>query len=110
MKLTITYIELKGPFDFFILSKKALHIIRQLRSTKCKEFKKKGIWKKHYTMTLWDNENDLREFASSGAHLSAMKTSGEIAKEIRTLTIEANELKGWKEAQLLLKDARVIRY
>ena len=82
MKATITSIELKGPLRFFALSKQAMHIIRQLKATKCREFKKKGIWTKHYTMTLWNNEDELKEFAKSGTHLKAMKNGHKIAKEI----------------------------
>lgn len=110
MKATITSIELKGPFKFFLLSAKALHIIRQLKTTNCKEFKKRGLWTTHYTMTLWNNEEELQAFASSGAHLAAMKDSKKIAKEIRTLTIDAAVLPNWKEAKELLKGAKVVRY
>lgn len=89
MKVTIASIELKGSIKFFALSANALRILRQLRSTNCKEFKKRGFWTKHYTMHLWNNERELEDFARSGAHLQAMKDSKQIAKEIRTLTIDA---------------------
>ena len=110
MKATITSIELKGPFQFFALSAQALKIIKQLRSTNCKDFKKKGIWTKHYTMTLWNNEDELKAFATSGAHLDAMKSSKQIAKEIRTITIETDALPTWKEAIKRLEDAKVYTY
>lgn len=110
MKATITSIELKGPLKFFALSAKALEIIKQLKSTNYKDFKKKGIWNKHYTMTLWNNENDLKEFAKSGAHLDAMKKSKSIAKEIRTITVETDSLPTWKEAIKLLENAKVLKY
>lgn len=106
MKATITSIELKHPFNFFAFSAKALHIVRQLKTTNCKEFKKKGIWTKHYTMTLWNNEDELKAFAKSGAHLEAMKKSKVIAKEIRTITIDAEKLPSWTEAKELLKNAK----
>ncbi len=41
MKVTITYLELKGPLKFFALSVKALRIVKQLKATNCREFKKK---------------------------------------------------------------------
>jgi len=102
MKVTITSIELKNPFKFFVLSAKALKINNQLKATNCKVYRKKGFWTKHYTMTLWASENDFKDFAHSGAHLQAMRQSGEIAKEIRTLTIDADALPNWKEAKSLL--------
>ena len=110
MKATITSIELKGPLTFFALSSQALKITRQLKSSNYREFKKSGFWTKHYTMTLWRSENDLKEFARSGAHLEAMKTSQKIAKEIRTLTIDAESLPSWAEAKKLLENGKVINY
>lgn len=110
MKATITSIELKGPLKFFALSASALRIVKQLKSTNCKDFKKRGFWNKHYTMTLWNTDAELKEFAKSGAHLEAMKRSKQIAKEIRTITIEADALPSWKEAKRLLERAQVFRY
>lgn len=110
MKATITSIELKGPLKFFALSTRALKIVRQLKKTDCKQFKKQGIWTKHYTMSLWNSEEEMKSFAYSGAHLEIMKTSKEIAKEIRTITIDAEQLPNWKEAKRLLKGGKVIKY
>lgn len=110
MKATITSIELKGPLYFFALSSSALKIIKQLKATNYREFKKRGIWTKHYTMTLWNNESELKEFAKSGAHLDAMKISKNIAKEIRTITIETDSLPSWEEAKKLLEKAKVISF
>ena len=110
MKATITSIELKGPFQFFALSASAFRILKQLKSTNYKDFKKRGIWTKHYTMTLWNSEEELKAFSNSGAHLEAMKKSGKIAKEIRTITIGAEVLPSWKEAKRLLENARVMKF
>lgn len=110
MKATITSIELRGPFKFFALSATALNILRQLRATNYKDFRKKGVWTTHYTMTLWNTEEELKEFARSGAHLEAMKNSGKIAKEIRTITIDAKELPDWSAAKKLLERGKVIKF
>lgn len=111
MKLTITSLELRSPLRFFALSMYAMNIMKQLRASGCVKMKKSGIWTKHYTMSLWRNEADLKAFARSGAHLEAMKKSASLAREIRTLTIDADTLPGWKEAKALLKErGRVIKY
>lgn len=65
---------------------------------------------KHYTMTLWESEQDLKLFASSGAHLDAMKSSKEIAREIRTITIDADKLPNWKEAEKLLEKGTSVKF
>jgi len=110
MIASITSIELNGPLKFFALSRSALKIIRQLRTTKCVKFKKQGIWTKHYTMSLWNSEEEMVAFARMGAHLEAMKRSKDIAKEIRIITIETEQLPSWKEAKRLLENGKVIQY
>ncbi|RZS96947.1 DUF3291 domain-containing protein [Cecembia calidifontis] len=110
MKATITSIQLKGPFQFFALSAKAYDIIKQLKTTNYKDFKKRGVWTKHYTMTLWHSEEELKAFSNSGAHLEAMKKSREIAREIRTITIDAEVLPSWREAKKLLEKAKVMKF
>lgn len=110
MKATITSIELKGPFKYFMLSALAWKIMKQLKATDYADFKKKGIWAKHYTMTLWPSEEAMKRFASSGAHKEAMRSSGSIAKEIRTITIEVDELPKWSVATKLLSKGKIIRF
>ena len=110
MKITITFIELKGPLKFFALSANSMRVVAQLRATNCKDFRSKGFWTKHYTMTLWNSEEELKEFARSGAHKEAMKISGKMAKEIRTLTIDADKMPSWTEAKELLQKAKVTRF
>ena len=110
MKATITSIKLKTIFKFFPLSIYALNIVKQLKATNCLEFKKQGIWTLHYTMTLWENEEQLKDFARSGAHLKAMKDSATIAKEIRTITIDADKLPDWKTAKELLSKSKPYKF
>lgn len=81
-----------------------MKILPQLKQANCKAFKKQGKWINHYTMTLWQNADAITTFARSGAHLEAMKKSAEMAKEIRTLTIDADQLIDWKTAKKLLKE------
>lgn len=110
MKATITSITLKSPLKFFALSAMALNITKQLKKTNYKAYRKKGFWTRHYTMTLWANENDLKDFARSGAHLQAMKKSGAIAKEVKTITIDTDTLPGWQEAKELLENGEVHKF
>jgi hypothetical protein len=61
-------------------------------------------------MTLWNNESELKDFAKSGAHLDAMKKSKDIAKEIRTMTIDTDTLPTWDEAKRLLENGKVFKF
>lgn len=110
MKLTITYLELKSPFLFFKLSQSALYITLQVRKSNCLGMKKTGVWTKHYTMTLWPDEKSLKDFSKSGAHLKAMRDSGKLAKEIRTLTIDADQFPDWNEAKKMLEKVKPLRF
>ena len=110
MIVSITYIELKGPHRFFLLSWMALKIIRQLKPLNCKAFKKKGWWTKHYTMTLWNDESEMINFVASPPHAEAMKMSAKIAREIRTATYQADALPSWEEARVLVNKGKVQLY
>lgn len=111
MLLTITSIHLRSPFHFFGLSYNALKIIKQLSTTNCKAKKTIGFWTKHYTMTLWENEEQMKDFARNGAHLEAMKLSPKIANEIRTLTIESDVMPNWKTAKhMLLEKGQIFSF
>lgn len=113
MIISITSIELKGLFKFFSLSHKAMFIRKQLKSSPCRKLKTKGLGKKHYTMSMWENEEQMRSFAHSGAHMTAMKTAKEIAKEIRVLTYDGEGFPTWENAKVLLENdtrTKIFRY
>ncbi|MCX2743215.1 hypothetical protein OO013_05025 [Mangrovivirga sp. M17] len=61
-------------------------------------------------MTQWEKESDMRGFAKNGSHLNAMKNNKNIAREIRTITIETDKLPTWKEAKLLLSSGKALKY
>ena len=110
MIATITSIALKSPFNYFVLSFRAWKIMKQLKTANHIDFRKRGVWTKHYTMTLWQSENEMKKFAKSGDHKEATHNSRRIAKEIRTITIDAKELPSWPIAKQLLAKGKVITF
>lgn len=110
MKVSITSIELRTPFKFFALSYAAMKIIKQLKKTKCLKYKSRGFWTKHYTMSLWSSQDEINQFYRSGDHFSSMKKSRKIAREIRTITVEMQDLPDWKTALSCLENGKIIRY
>lgn len=110
MYITITSLELKGPSHFFKFAGMAMKVTRQLKANDgFVQFKKTGFWTVHYTMSLWETEKDLKNFARSGAHLEAMKRYREVAREIRTLTLAADKLPNWSMAkEMLVRNGKVI--
>ena len=110
MILVVTCIKLKSPLHFFALANNARLILNQLKKTQYAGFKKKGFWTTHYTISLWNNESDMKAFASSGAHLKAMQQSAKIAKEIRTATVNYTEMPSWEVALKLLENGKVFLY
>ena len=68
-----------------------------------------GYW--HYTLTVWESEQDMKNFARSGEHAEAMKSSRKIATEVRSFTFEADEIPKWSEAkELLFSKGRVTEF
>lgn len=58
----------------------------------------------HYTISAWETEDDLKQFAYRGnKHTSAMKKSSRIASEIMTYTYLSDNFPDWKTALPLLK-------
>jgi hypothetical protein len=111
MIAVITFIHLKSPFKFFSLSYNAMHIVLQLRKTNYLKYKSTGFWTKHYTLSLWDNVQDMKNFARSGAHLEAMKKSAKIAKEIRTAVVHVEAVPTWQEAKAKVQaEGRIVNF
>ena len=106
MIITITSIRLKSIWKFFKLSLFALQNTKQLHKSKgMLKFKKTGLGRLHYTLTVWETEDDLKTFAyGNGSHKQFMSRSKEIASEIGTYTFESNEIPDWKTAKKLLSE------
>jgi hypothetical protein len=105
MFISITSIELKSIWHFFKLSRLALGItIQTKKSAGFKHFKKTGLGRLHYTLTVWESKEDMHNFYKNGAHLNGMKQAASIAKEIGSYSYEAEKLPDWKTAKSLLKE------
>jgi hypothetical protein len=101
MILSITKIELisySKLIPFFNLNGQ---IIKELKQSNCLKFKMTGNWnlKIWYTMTLWDNENEINDFYRKGTHLEAMKQSQSFSSKIYSIRIQKEDLMSWKEAK-----------
>lgn len=112
MIVTITSIRLRSVWQFFTLSNHGRKIQGQAkRSPGFLRMKNTGWGKLHYTVSAWESEPSLKQFARAGAHLEAMKQSGRLSTEIRTYTYETDALPSWKEVkQLLAKEGKVMRF
>lgn len=65
----------------------------------------------HYTLSVWETEEDIRRFYKQGAHLNAMKQSKEIATEVRTFHYTSETLPSWKEVRDILEEkGKVMKY
>ena len=90
----------------------ALKIVRQTGTQKgFVEMKNTGFGYLHFTLSVWESEADMKDFARSGAHLKAMKSSQKLSTEIRIYTFQSEQVPDWKEAkQLLFEKGRVISF
>jgi hypothetical protein len=110
MYLSITLIRLKSPKHIYELVTQANSMMKVLQDHNCKGVKTRGIWKNHYTMTLWDNEKDLFSFSKSETHKKSVKNAGKISREIKIIRLERDSFPKWKEAKILLEKAKIYKY
>lgn len=112
MFVTITSLKLRSLWGFFRLSLSGLKISNQAKQEKgFVSLKNTGFGYLHYTITLWESEEDLKRFAHSGAHKEAMKQGATLAEKIITYTFPADKLPDWKEAKMLLnKNGKALNF
>ncbi len=110
MYLSITLIRLKHPKHIYTLVSEANEMLKRMSDYNCKGVKTRGFWKNHYTMTLWENEDDIKRFNKSELHQNSIKGAKKIASEIRIVRIESKHLIKWKEAKQLLEKGKVYKY
>lgn len=112
MIVSITSLRLRSRFGFFRLSWNGLKISLQARRQPgFIQMKNTGSGYLHYTLSAWANEEDVKRFSRSGAHLEAMKNARTLAKEIRIHTFEADAIPDWKDAKSLIeRNGRAIPY
>lgn len=101
MIVSITKIELLSYSKLLAFFKFNGQIIKDLQQTNCKKYKVTGNWnlKTWYTMTLWENENDINDFYRNGTHLEAMKQSKTFSSKIESKRKSHDQLMNWKEAK-----------
>ena len=103
MIVSITKIELLSYSKLLAFFKFNGQIIKDLQQTNCKKYKVTGNWnlKIWYTMTLWENENDINDFYRNGTHLEAMKQSKTFSSKIQSNRIDNEDFMSWKEVKKL---------
>jgi hypothetical protein len=103
MIISVTKIELNSYSKMIAFFKFNGQIIAELKQSNCKKHKVTGNWnlKVWYTMTLWENENDINDFYRNGTHQEAIKQSGNFSSKIQSYRIQKEDLMNWKEAKKL---------
>lgn len=103
MIVSITKIELNSYSKIIAFFKFNSQIIAELKPSNCKKHKVTGSWnlKVWYTMTLWENENDINDFYRKDTHQEAMKQSSKFSSKIKSHRIQKEDLINWKEAKKL---------
>lgn len=105
MYVTVTSLKLKSAWGFFRLSWFGLKISRQAsKEHGFVQMKNTGFGKLHFTLSLWNTEEDLKRFSRSGEHLQAMKESASLASEIKTYSYPSDTMPTWNEAKKLLNE------
>ncbi|HRF75834.1 MAG TPA: hypothetical protein PLJ00_02600 [Chitinophagales bacterium] len=112
MIITVTYIHLRKPWFFFRLSYFGYKIMRQAQnSSGFIRMSNSGFWRDHYTLSAWENEAAMKNFARSGEHLKAMKQSQSISDKLATYSYVAEKFPDWNTAkQLIHKNGKVLTF
>lgn len=112
MIVTVTSLKLRKLWKFFRLSFHGMRVMKQSNNQRgFIKMKNTGFGYMHYTLSAWETEEDVKNFAKSGAHLEAMKESAAIATQIKTYTYETDKMPNWKEAkELLMQKGKVLNF
>ncbi len=111
MIVVVTSIQLKSIGHLFQFVRLTSRSVQQLqRDYPQVIFKASGFWKTYYTLSGWKDVAEMKRYATSGAHLEAMKSSSKVAVRIQTITFESIDLPSWKEAKEKLASGKVITY
>lgn len=112
MVIAVTSLKLRRLWGFFKMSYLSMHVVRQTKTQPgFISMKHTGFGYLHYTLSVWKSEEEVKQFARSGAHREAMKFSRSLATEIRIYTFHCDKIPDWKEAkQLLLENGKVYSF
>lgn len=103
MIIVVTSLRLRKLWHYFKMTYLAMHIMRQLKAQKgFVSMRNTGFGYMHYTLSVWESEEEMKRFARSGAHQEAMKRSRTISTEIGTYSYQSDQAPDWKEAKRLL--------
>lgn len=112
MYITVTSLRLRKLSGFFKLTWFGMNISRQaMKQPGFVKLKNRGFGYLHYTLTAWESEEALKNFAHSGKHKEAMKQSKSLSTEIRIYTYQSDQFPNWDEAKSLLeKEGKVMTF
>ncbi|MBL7987702.1 MAG: DUF3291 domain-containing protein [Chlorobi bacterium] len=112
MYITVTSIRLRKLSGFFKLTWLGMNITRQaMQQPGFVKFKNAGFGYLHFTLTAWESQEALKNFAHSGKHKEAMKHSKSLSTEIKTYTYQSDQFPSWSAAKALLeKEGKVMEF
>jgi hypothetical protein len=105
MYASVTQLELKSISKIFKFMKYTFRIAKQMKTAKGlvkQQTKAKNLYV-YFTLTVWDNKEDMFRFRNGGAHLEAMKDIKSMAKKAKSASWETDEMPGWKQADKIIK-------
>ncbi len=105
MPISITQIEIISYSKLPSFLKMNSKIFQQLKNSNCIKYKAIGSWnlKIWYTMSVWENDEEINQFYRNGNHKEAMKSAKHFSSNIKSLRIEGKEFIEWRLAKQLLK-------
>lgn len=104
MIIVATELHLKSFFKFFPFIRHSIRSLSQAKqSNGCLHAAVTGKgFRIGYTLTAWDNKENLQHFKNTGAHKKAMKDIGRLSSRYKTLIWEGDTIPNWQQAKQLL--------
>lgn len=99
--ISITGLRLKRPWHMIRFFRLAGPAFRQAKAAKGNiSAETKTIDGVHHTLSVWENEDAMREFIYSGVHMKAIKSFSDIATG-KTFGYESADIPDWQEVRRL---------
>jgi Domain of unknown function (DUF3291) len=90
-------------FEFAITSARSMKQAKKSAGCIYAVANNKG-WKIGYTLTAWENKEQMLQFRNTGAHKEAMSKIRKLSQQYKTLQWESDKQPNWQEARIRLAD------
>ncbi|RBW67952.1 DUF3291 domain-containing protein [Bacillus taeanensis] len=101
MFISVTRLHLRGKRklpSFIWHTLQSMNQLKKAEGLTHSSFNKEG-WLTYWTLTVWENKEDMKNYRNNGSHLKAMKIARKIADELESFHWEGETIPSWAESK-----------